>query len=95
MNAKDVITRPEYTGVLPSPEDLDAACTETMQSPTCKALFHVADKSDSMNALLAAMEQTAEKYQVPHEFIIHQARHLLRGIMIGILAERKRNRGTQ
>ncbi len=86
---------PEYSGPLPSSEDLDTSCTEVMRSATPTRLLVLADGSDSMRALLFALYDLGKKFDLPKPIANHQAYNLIRGVMIGILAERRRNRGTQ
>jgi hypothetical protein len=62
-----------------------------MEMLTSKALCELADESPSMRALLIAMEETFTKE--PERTARYLGYNLIRGIMIGILAERKRRNG--
>lgn len=82
-----------YTGPLPSTEELDQACEEVMHAAIPPALCEIADASDSLRALLTALEETCKQLHVPPAITGYQGYNLIRGIMIGILAERRRRNG--
>ena len=76
--------RPEYTGPLPSSEDIDQACQEAMET----------DGSDSMRALLYTLQILCDENGIQEPMRSHQGYNLIRGILIGILAERRRRNGA-
>ncbi len=88
--------QPAYTGPLPSSEDLDRSCSEVMETALPVQLCALADDSTSLRALLEALFQTCKQLKAPRPFTEYQGYNLIRGILIGILAERRRrNRGIQ